>query len=492
MEKKMKPLLGRNSRYHWILLLISVLTMLICTKSSPLYPLNDWVDSNAIFTVGKSLWSGKIVYRDLFDHKGPLLHFIYAIGALISPKSFFGLWLIEIVACYFTLLFAYRTVRLFADERSILVMPLFAVLVYSSRAMCHGGSAEEFCLPFVTCAIYIAVKSLKEKTPISPKELMVIGLTASVVFWIKYTMLGLYIGWVLLPLVVAIKEKNWKFIRNLFLIIPACLAAVSIPVIGFFLIVGAAPDLFQTYFYANLFNYKTSAQEGANFIIVILKSMFHNYFIWISFVFGSIWMLVKKHYLIVAQLLLTAGVGLLLTYFKFRDSAYHYYHLIFCGFGLFGLIALYSILSKPITALKAKTHITLAVLCCVLILPLCYRQSSNSYLLFTPKEETPQYQFAQIINAKPDATFLNYSAMDAGVYTVSGLVPSNKYFCTMNLNIDQCRAEQDALVENGAVDFVMTRGHELGSDLYEEVKMVSFFFEGSTHDYRLYQRKAEN
>lgn len=492
MSQPVNPRLGKKPGYQWILLLISVLTMLICTKSSPLYPLNDWVDSNAIFTVGKSLWSGKIVYRDIFDHKGPLLHLIYAIGALISSKSFLGLWLIEIVACYFTLLFSYRILTLFCSGRSILVMPFYAVLLYTSQAMCHGGSAEEFCLPLVMYAIYVAVRSLKENRTLTRKELLGIGLTASVVFWIKYTMLALYIGWAILPLILAIRDKNWKYIRDMVLIILASLVAVSLPIIGFFLIVGAAPDLFQTYFYANLFNYKTDAQTGSIFIIVIMAAAYDNLPVWISFLCGAVWMLKKKHYLILTQLIVTLGVGLLLTYFKFRGSAYQYYHFIFCGAALFGFIALYKLLGKFINTFRSRTYWLITSLSCVMILPLCYLLSGNSYLLLTPKAETPQYQFAEIINAKPGATYLNYNHMDAGFYTAAGIVPDNKYFCTMNLNYDEIRAEQDAIVAAGSVDFITTRGHELGSDLYREVKLVSFYFEGEVYEYRLYERKAGN
>lgn len=490
MNRKNIPFLGRNTHHRWILLLISVLTMLICTKSSPLYPLNDWVDSNAIFTVGKSLWSGKIAYRDLFDHKGPLLHLLHALGALISPRSFFGMWLLEVVACYFTLLFSYRIMCLFTDRKSIVFIPLFAVLVYSSFAMIHGGSTEEYCLPFVMYALYVVLKSLKEKQPMSRKELLAIGLTSSIIFWAKYTLLGIYIGWVIIPLILAIKDKNWKYIRDMILIILGSLAAVSLVVIGFFLITGAASDLFYTYFYCNIFKYQSGGGFSFNFIIHALKAMYHNRAIWLCFLVGCVWMIKQKDYLILAQLLVTAGVGILLTYYMFRNKVYDYYHVIYCGFCLFGLIALYSPHSRPIGALTSRTYAVVLALSCLLLLPLCYRQSRNSYLLMTPKSETPQYQFAEIINKKPGATVLTYDTIDMGIYTVTGIIPDNKYFCIMNVNYEEAIAEQNAIMANGSADFIVTRNRELDSDLYREVKEVRFFFEQGYYEYRLYERKA--
>lgn len=72
--------------------------LLICTKSSPLYSLNDWVDSNAFFTMGKGIINGKIPYKDLFEQKGPLLYFIHGISYIISNKTFIGVFILEVLS----------------------------------------------------------------------------------------------------------------------------------------------------------------------------------------------------------------------------------------------------------------------------------------------------------------------------------------------------------------------------------------------------------
>jgi hypothetical protein len=74
-------------------ILLSILFLLFCTKSSPLYPFNDWVDANASFTMGKGMMNGKVLYRDIFDHRGPLLYFYYGIGYLISNMDFKGVFI---------------------------------------------------------------------------------------------------------------------------------------------------------------------------------------------------------------------------------------------------------------------------------------------------------------------------------------------------------------------------------------------------------------
>ena len=79
--------------------LISTLFLLVCTKSSPLYPMNDWVDVNCFFTMGKSILHGIVPYAELYEQKGPVLYFMYAIAALISDQSFFGVFLPSVCFC---------------------------------------------------------------------------------------------------------------------------------------------------------------------------------------------------------------------------------------------------------------------------------------------------------------------------------------------------------------------------------------------------------
>ena len=89
-----------KKHYHYIIIAITaVVAITICSKASPLYPFNDWVDSNCFLTVGKAMLHGQVPYRDLFEQKGPLLYMLHALAALISDTSFLGVYFVEIAAC---------------------------------------------------------------------------------------------------------------------------------------------------------------------------------------------------------------------------------------------------------------------------------------------------------------------------------------------------------------------------------------------------------
>ena len=62
--------------WMWMILISAIVTITVFSKSSPLYPLNDWVDANCFLTTGKALLSGQVLYRDVYEQKGPLLYHV--------------------------------------------------------------------------------------------------------------------------------------------------------------------------------------------------------------------------------------------------------------------------------------------------------------------------------------------------------------------------------------------------------------------------------
>ena len=102
-------------------LLCATLALLIATSSSPLYAANFWTDTNIYFTIGRGMTRGLMPYRDLFDHKGPLLFMLYALGAAISDTSFVGVFILEALSLAAAVYAGWRTVSLFGEGRLTLL-----------------------------------------------------------------------------------------------------------------------------------------------------------------------------------------------------------------------------------------------------------------------------------------------------------------------------------------------------------------------------------
>lgn len=109
------------------------------------------------------------------------------------------------------------------------------------------------------------------------------------------------------------------------------------------------------------------------------------------------------------------------------------------------------------------------IICLILT---CIR-SSNFDFRKTNKEDLVQFQFAEIINQKPNATILNYGFLDGGFYTVTGIVPNVKYFQNQNISQDKypiIMEEQGRYVKEKLVDFVILK--KVNEDESKEVEYL--------------------
>ncbi|MGN0490059.1 hypothetical protein [Ruminococcus sp.] len=476
--------------------IVSILTITLCSKSSPLYPFNDWVDSNCFFTVGKSIVNGQVLYRDIFEQKGPILYFLHSIAYLISPTSFLGVYFLEIVSCFFFLFFSYKIIRLFCDEKSIILIPIISALVYSSQPFSHGDSAEELCLPLLAYAFFIGIKMVITDKKIKLTDCFCIGLSVGTILWIKYTMLGFYIGLIIVPTIIYVKNHWIKDIFKSALMIIAGVINISIPVLLYFIINNSVPELFTVYFYDNIFLYSSINSDNnviLKYIHVILSIGRHFFPVALFILFGFIFCIVKKN----IRLFLLYTIILITTFiFTYIGRYFLYYALTFAVFTPLGASGIYIFIRTTILKLFSKRKIimksyiinTLYSLVALLAIPLMFKLSPNTYLLSYSKEDMPQYKFDKIISQKENPTLLNYGFLDGGFYTVSNIVPSCKYFCQLNMPYDYMYKTQKYYVDNGLTDFVVTRDTEIKSPYYELSAKCDFYFEGDVRKYYLYSK----
>ena len=65
-------------------------------------------DSGVFLYVGWRLLSGDIPYRDVWDHKPPLIYFVDALGLSLTPDSLWGVWLLQFIFIFFTFFLFYK------------------------------------------------------------------------------------------------------------------------------------------------------------------------------------------------------------------------------------------------------------------------------------------------------------------------------------------------------------------------------------------------
>lgn len=270
-------------------------------------------------------------------------------------------------------------------------------------------------------------------------------------------------------------------------------AAVSFPILIYFFVNDAIADLFQVYFFDNIFLYAVSENRNP-----VLRSVI---FCFKGFVSAY------KSNLFIFILLVISAVAILktkiLSFIKIHIFVCYFFSLffIFCGgqrhayYSLaLSVFCIFSILLFPLLNLrrttKGKQELLKIFLSAIFAVFVIFCTSPNVSLFRLKKSDYPQFQFAKVINEKENATLLNYGFLDGGFYTVANIVPNCKYFTGLNIPNPRIMEEQNRFVEEMLVDFVITCDQKLESENYELVQSVRSEIRKSSGEYFLYQRKS--
>lgn len=450
----------KNLKIYGVCVFISTIFLLICSKNSPLYIMNDWVDANAFFTVGKSMMRGLIPYRDLFEQKGPLLYLIYGIGSLISYNSFTGVFILEVISFSIFLYYIEKIAALFMEiKKSILTLPIITFGIVTLKSFSHGGSAEEFTLPLLAISGYYLIKYLKsDSSKMDSKELFINGFMAGMVLLIKYTLLGFHFGFMVIIFLYQLKDKKYKDAFISCLIFLLGMALPVLPWLIYFSLNNALYDFFNVYFIINIKSYPVKASIGAKIIktfTLLFKNIFKNYILFLGIVVGFIALFMKenifaKKYSKLALLLCLLTTGI---FIYIGGTNFHYYSLPLSIFIIIGI----SLLLK-IYPFKIKWYTYFFVLS--ILIPLTFKLSSNTLMLKKKNSDYAQIIFSDIIKQNNDKSLLNYGFLDGGFYLEAEVIPKYYYFMKNNIpykNYPEMMDEQDRYVDEAKVNFIIVK-----------------------------------
>jgi hypothetical protein len=489
--------------------IISFLFLMICSKSSFLYPFNDWVDANCFFTMGKSLFKGKILYVSLFDQKGPLLFFFYGIASLISYRTFIGVFILEVISFTIFLYFAYKVLRMYLnDYYCFFILPIFTMIIITLPAFTHGGSAEEFVLPMLMYGLYCLLYFLKNPNQqLSKKVVFINGLMAGCVAMIKFSLLGFWFAWMMGIFVYFVFHKKWQegVIDGLIFLL-----GMFIPIfiwVIYFYVNGALKNFIDSYIWFNILYYPHHDSIIVKMFMVILKPLRFcalNLYFGIPFVIGFVSLMsedfilkdkMSKWIVLLAYLFLCLGVF-------FGGLSFRYYYLILTPFVVLGLIRIAIYVRDKYKIFKIPNLIYILLILMLLLISLLISQNTIMLKKEYNQKNLVQYEFSKIIDKKSNPTLLNYGFLDGGFYTVSGIVPNVRYFQKQNvayLVFPDIILSQNRAIENKKIDFVITRTQILKEtdgwmtpylkENYYEVSSICQPYEGGMYRYTLWEKK---
>ena len=464
--------------------------------TSFLFPIHNWVDQNCFFTVGKGILNGLVPYRDLFEQKGPLLYFINSVAALITEKSFTGVFIIQILF-YSAFLYVLKNIsKLYLDEKLSIYSAVFTgVLVATAYCYRRGDNAEEFCLPFLVYGLYTLLKAYKGdfQKEFSYKTMLINGIFAGCILWIKFTLLGFHLGFILSFFILSLMQKRYKEAFLKVIVFVCGIALSTLPFVVYFGVNSAIKDWLYVYIYSNVFLYSEdySLIDRLNYLVsTIYNNIIVNKVATVAILLGIFSFCIRNKYitelkyriaLLMSMLMLVLGIYI-------GGVSYKYYFLVVMMFVILGIIPIIDFCSeiKILSKVFNKKLIPVVFICCLAI---TINKSNCKPYYWKQKEYFPQYQFAEIINQTPNSTLLNYGFLDGGFYHTADIQPTERYFCRVNIpekNLPEMYDEQRKAVESKKNDYVVTRKRcDEGDDykvegidiLYENYEMIATAYE---------------
>lgn len=123
-----------------------------------------WGDSAVYEYIGKSLIDGYIPYRDIFDHKGPIVYLIHALGYAIYPMS--GIWLLYVLMLFFAFVLLFEIARKYLNDLTTImtISALFlTVPIYDAWDNTEGLAQLPLAFCITTISFYIKNNTITKK-----------------------------------------------------------------------------------------------------------------------------------------------------------------------------------------------------------------------------------------------------------------------------------------------------------------------------------------
>lgn len=132
--------------------------MFFSYATSP-YFLHEGMDCSVFKTMGLALLHGKVPYVDIFDHKGPVLYALFALGQTMIPGKW-GIFILQTLCASSLLTFLFLIVKSFVSPAKAFLVVVLS-LFFLSAFIEEGGQCEEWGLYFSVPALYLAFRLLR-------------------------------------------------------------------------------------------------------------------------------------------------------------------------------------------------------------------------------------------------------------------------------------------------------------------------------------------
>jgi hypothetical protein len=174
-----------------ILFLLVIVSSVLLTASPAVQPIPHR-DSGVFLYIAEGILDGKLPYRDFWDHKGPLIYYINAIGLSLALQSYWGVWIVELVSLALSAVFFFLTMKRLVGGTIALVgtsMWLLALGHIFTTQFGAGNHVEEYAILFYTAQFYLHTNEKEER---NKGRLFLIGVFAGLAILLRPNLSSLF------------------------------------------------------------------------------------------------------------------------------------------------------------------------------------------------------------------------------------------------------------------------------------------------------------
>ena len=219
-------------RKVWLPVVFVVLCVAVLAPNLPRFMEVPAHDSGIFLYFGSQILTGKLPYRDLWDHKPPLIFYIDALGLWLGRGSRLGVWFLELAALIAAAWLAFSFLKRYFGSWPAGIAVAGTVL--NLAFLLEGGNlTEEFALPLQFLALLLANSASSKKANRFWKW-VAIGAAAGLAFLLKQTLVGVWIAIAGVILLESAARRDWRGAASRLLSIGAGAGAVCAGVAVFF------------------------------------------------------------------------------------------------------------------------------------------------------------------------------------------------------------------------------------------------------------------
>lgn len=258
----MQAIHDRHPLYVSLFLLLLVTAILL--PRSPLQQSVPPRDSGVFLYIGQQILHGQIPYRDVWDHKGPVIYYLNALGLILGRGSHWGVWWLQWLSLGLAALLGYITLKqAFGNLPALAASTMWVTsLVF---VLGGGNYTEEYGLLLQFAAVFLFWNSLGSRRLL--RRAFALGLVFAAAFWLRPNLIGVPLSIFLVAVVLLFFSPQKRKAPAWILAFSAGALTFSLPVLAYFLWRGAGRDFMDAVLRYNMIYASAAPEDRADMIM---------------------------------------------------------------------------------------------------------------------------------------------------------------------------------------------------------------------------------